>query len=82
MKKRKKERKRGKRSKKGEIDEEDFKKAEQLFPKSVKQIEELDYEVDLVGDEELRYRYRKTEKEDYGHWLPFYTLQDSKNGSK
>ena len=62
----KKERKRGKRSKKGEIDENELKQAEIHFPESIKQIEELDYEVDLVGDQELRFRYRNTDPEDYG----------------
>merc|ERR1712131_483872 len=58
--------KRGKRSKKGEIDESDLKTAEKIFPESVKQIEELDQEVDIVGDEELRFKYKWSQPLTFG----------------
>ena len=65
-KKTKKERKRGKRNKKGEIDDERLDEAKEHFPEAVKEIEQLDYEVDYVGDDELKFKYRDTEKQDYG----------------
>ena len=58
--------KRGKRSKKGEIDESDLKTAEKIFPESVKQIEELDQEVDIVGDEELKFKYKWSQPLTFG----------------
>ena len=58
--------KRGKRSKKGEIDETDLKTAEKIFPESVKQIEELDQEVDIVGDEELKFKYKWSQPLTFG----------------
>ena len=58
--------KRGKRSKKGEIDENDLKTAEKIFPESVKQIEELDQEVDIVGDEELKFKYKWSQPLTFG----------------
>lgn len=66
QKKPKKKPKRGKRSKKGEIDESDLKTAEKIFPESVKQIEELDQEVDIVGDEELKFKYKWSQPLTFG----------------
>ena len=66
QKKAKKERKRGKRAKKGEIDDDRIDEAKKHFPDAVKEIEDLDYEVDYVGDTELKFKYRETEAQNYG----------------
>ena len=69
-KKTKKERKRGKRSKKADFNDLERTQAEKIFPDQVKEIDDLDYEYDLVGDDELKFKYRETIPEDYGT-VPF-----------
>lgn len=66
QKKSKKERKRGKRAKKGELEDDRIDEAKTHFPDAVKEIEALEYEVDYVGDEELKFKYRETDAQDYG----------------
>merc|ERR1712176_213917 len=66
QKKSKKERKRGKRAKKGELEDDRIDEAKAHFPDAVKEIEALDYEVDYVGDEELKFKYRETDAQNYG----------------
>jgi len=63
-KERKQKKKRGGRGRIRETD--DYEEAKEKFPEIAKEIDELDYQVDMVGDIGCKFRYREVEREDYG----------------
>ncbi|CAG5103584.1 Oidioi.mRNA.OKI2018_I69.chr1.g838.t1.cds [Oikopleura dioica] len=63
-KERKQKKKRGGRGRIRETD--DYEEAKEKFPEIAKEIDELDYQVDMVGDTACKFRYREVDKEDYG----------------
>ena len=62
-----KENRRKRRGKRGRVlEDDDFEVAKEKFPEIAKEIEELDYQVDLAGGVPCKFKYRETEKQDFG----------------
>lgn len=61
---RKQKKKRGGRGRIRETD--DYEAAKEKFPEIAKEIDSLDYQVDMVGETACRFKYREVESEDYG----------------